>query len=227
MIISPDGTRLVYVASVAGGPPKLFTRRLDQPNATELPGTEGATYPFFSPDGQWVGFADPNNKLNKISVEGGAVVPLGDIARLGASWGEDGNIIVDQVVGNGMVLIPSSGGAATPVTELASGEVVHAYPQILPGGKAVLFTAYRGGPEVDKASIEVVSLADRRRKTLVRGGTSPHYVATSTGSDIWYTATRERLFAIPFDLNRLETRGTCRSDSGRGRIRDGYRRGSL
>ena len=61
VIISPDGTRLVYVASVAGGPQKLFTRRLDQPNATELPGTEGADLPFFSPDGQWVGFATPTS----------------------------------------------------------------------------------------------------------------------------------------------------------------------
>ncbi len=79
MIISPDGTRLAFIASVAGGPQKLFTRRLDQLNATELPGTEGATFPFFSPDGQWLGFGTLN-KLNKISVEGGAVVPLGDRA---------------------------------------------------------------------------------------------------------------------------------------------------
>jgi len=51
--ISPDGTRLVYVGIISGGPPKLLTRRLDQPNATELPGTEGAMDPFFSRDGQW------------------------------------------------------------------------------------------------------------------------------------------------------------------------------
>ena len=55
--LSPDGTRLVYSASVGGGQPRLFVRRLDQPNATELPGTEGAIRPFFSPDGQWIGFA--------------------------------------------------------------------------------------------------------------------------------------------------------------------------
>lgn len=87
VIISPDGLRLVYVASVAGGPLKLFTRRLDQPKATELLGTDGAVCPFFSPDGEWVGFGT-RNKLNKIRVEGGAVVPLGDITALGASWGK-------------------------------------------------------------------------------------------------------------------------------------------
>ena len=56
VVISPDGTRLVYVGTISGGPPKLLMRRLDQPNSTELPGTEGAMDPFFSRDGQWVAF---------------------------------------------------------------------------------------------------------------------------------------------------------------------------
>jgi serine/threonine protein kinase len=209
VIISPDGTRLVYVASAAGGPSKLFSRRLDQPNASDLPGTEGTVFPFFSPDGQWVGFADPNFKLDKISVEGGAVVSLGDNRAYGTSWGEDGSLIACQSLGKGMVLLPSRGGPATPVTELANGEIGHAYPQMLPGGKAVLFTAYIGGPEIDKASIEVVRLSDRRRRTLVRGGTSPHYVGLSNGSGHLVYNHKGTLFAIAFDLNRLETHGTA------------------
>jgi serine/threonine-protein kinase len=92
-------------------PRKLFTRRLDQPKATELPGTQGATAPFFSPDGQWVGFAAAG-KVNKISVEGGAVVPLGDNrAVAGASWGEDGSILVSEALGKGW-----SAGASPPVS---------------------------------------------------------------------------------------------------------------
>jgi serine/threonine-protein kinase len=91
VVLSPDGTRLVYVASVADGRQKLYTRRLDQPQATELRGTEGAGGPFFSPDGLWVGFYTPG-KISKISVEGGAVFPLSEILSfLGASWGEDSN----------------------------------------------------------------------------------------------------------------------------------------
>lgn len=92
--ISPDGTRIVYASSVSPASTiKLFTRRLDQPKTTELPGTEGASAPFFSPDGRWVGFLS-GGRLNKISVEGGAVVPLGGVATFGgASWGEDGSII--------------------------------------------------------------------------------------------------------------------------------------
>ena len=81
-ILSPDGTRLVYVSQG-----RLFTRRLDQPNATELTGTQGAYAPFFSPDGQWVAFFAPG-KLKKISVEGGAAIALCDTLRLaGAAVG--------------------------------------------------------------------------------------------------------------------------------------------
>ena len=87
-ILSPDGSRLVYVSQG-----RLFTRRLDQPNATELAGTEGAYAPFFSPDGQWVAFFAAG-KLQKISVEGGAAITLCDVSTAaGGSWGEDGNIV--------------------------------------------------------------------------------------------------------------------------------------
>jgi serine/threonine-protein kinase len=208
VIISPDGTRLAYVASLGGGPQKLFIRKLDRPNATELPGTEGAILPFFSPDGQCVGFN--LDKLNKISVEGGAVVPLGD-RDLASIWGESGSIAIGDYGsygGRGLTLIPSNGGAARPLTDLASGEAYHFLPQVLPGGKAVLFTAYRGADaSVDRASIEVVSLADRRRKTLVTGGALARYVATSNAAGHLLYSHRGTVFAIPFDLNRLETRG--------------------
>ena len=87
--ISPDGTRLAYVS---GTPAALFIRRLDQPRAVKLPGSEGARSPFFSPDGQWVGFFI-DRKLNKTSVEGGAVVPVGEAPSFsGATWGENGII---------------------------------------------------------------------------------------------------------------------------------------
>ncbi len=205
--ISPDGTRLVYVASIAGGPLKLFTRKLDQTKAAELPNTEGAIFPFFSPDGRWVGFAT-QNKLNKIAVEGGAVVPLADIRTFGASWAEDGNIVADRMGNYGMLLIPSMGGPATPATELASGEVIHGYPQVLPGSDAVLFEAYKSpGDDVDKGTIDVIALADRRRKTLVRGGANPHYVAGPNGLGHLVYSNKGTLFAIRFDLRRMEARG--------------------
>jgi serine/threonine-protein kinase len=134
-ILSPSGTRLVYVSHA-----RLFTRRLDQPKAAELAGTEGAYAPFFSPDGKWVAFFAPG-KLKKVSVEGGAAIALCDANNArGGSWGEDGSIVAALTSSGGLSRIPSSGGMPTPATELAQGENTHRWPQGLPGGKAVLFT---------------------------------------------------------------------------------------
>jgi len=203
--ISPDGSRIVYLASVGTGQPRLFTRRLDQTKASELPGTSGATGPFFSPDGQWVGFW-AGGQFNKVSVEGGAVVPLaGAPASGGASWGQDGNIIASVLPS--LVRIPSGGGPFKKTTDLANGELAQTHPQILPGGKAVLFVAY---PTFDtaRAHIDVVTLADGSRKTIMPGGTSPRYLPTSGKTGHLIFVNKGTLFAVPFDPDRLETHGT-------------------
>jgi Tol biopolymer transport system component len=198
-ILSPDGTRLVYVSHG-----RLFTRRLDQTTATELAGTQGAYAPFFSPDGQWVAFFT-TEKLQKISVEGGSAITLCNATNgRGGSWGEDGNIIGTLSLNGGMSRIPSAGGPPTPVTDLQSGESTHRWPQILPGGKAVLFTASTTAVGFDAANIEVMSLADHHRKTLVRGGTFGRYLPS--GHLVYMN--RGTLFAVPFDVDRLEVRGT-------------------
>jgi serine/threonine protein kinase/Tol biopolymer transport system component len=197
-IISPDGTRLVYVSQN-----RLFTRRLDQPNTTELAGTQGALEPFFSPDGQWVAFF-AGGRLQKISVEGGSAITLCNAANAsGGSWGEDGNIIAALSITVGLSLIPSAGGPPTPVTELQNGENTHRWPQVLPGGKAVLFTAATTGT-FDTANIEVMSLADHSRKTLVRGSTFGRYLPS--GHLVYVN--RGTLFAVLFDVDRLEVHGT-------------------
>ncbi len=202
VILSPDGTRLVYVSQG-----RLFTRQLDQPKTTELAGTEGAFEPFFSPDGQWVAFF-AQAKLKKVSVEGGAPISVseaGGFAR-GGSWGEDGNIIFALSVTSALSRVPSSGGTPTPLTELAQGEVTHRWPQVLPGSKAVLFTAASSANGSGTANIEVMSLGNHHRKTLQRGGTfgrylpSGHLVYVNSGT----------LFAVPFDLDRLEVHGRLR-----------------
>jgi serine/threonine-protein kinase len=204
LAISPDGMRLVYAS---GTPARLFTRRLDQAKATELPGTQGAAGPFFSPDGQWVGFS-LGGKLNKISVEGGAVVPLADVIGFGgASWGEDGNIFVSDPL-KGLVRVPAGGGPPRMVAEVAKGEYALALPQILPGGKAVLFTNY-AALSANTASIQAVTLADHQRKIVVQGGTFPRYLATQNGAGYLLYTNRATLFAVPFDPDKLETHGTA------------------
>jgi Tol biopolymer transport system component/predicted Ser/Thr protein kinase len=198
-ILSPDGTRLVYVSQN-----RLFTRRLDQPKAIELAGTEGAAAPFFSPDGQWVAFFAAGS-LKKVPVEGGAALTICNAsAAQGGSWGEDGSIVAALTGFSGLWRVASSGGTPAPLTELGQGEVTHRWPQVLPGSKAVLFTANRVAATFDGADVNVMSLADRRTKTLVRGGTfgrflpSGHLVYINNGT----------LFAVPFYLDRLEVRGT-------------------
>ncbi|MEO8051597.1 MAG: hypothetical protein ABI833_14355 [Acidobacteriota bacterium] len=197
-ILSPDGTRMAYVSQG-----KLFTRKLDQPKATELAGTEGAFSPFFSPDGKWIAFFTVSN-LKKLSVDGVAPVILGATPNaFSGSWGEDGNIIASLNNLGGLSRIPSGGGAPTPVTELAPGELTHLWPQVLPGGKAVLFTSRSSHGD----NIEVVSLKDHHRKTLYRGGTFGRYLATSKGTGHLVYMNNGTLFAMGFSLNSLEVRG--------------------
>jgi serine/threonine protein kinase/Tol biopolymer transport system component len=204
LAISPDGTRLVYVASVAGAPLKLFTRRLDQSNASELVGTVGAGNPFFSPDGQWVGFHD-GTRLFKISVEGGAATPLMEVVIFaGAMWTNDGDLIVGSGLKQGLLRLPAGGGAPTSLIELAPGELFYTMPQLLPGGD-LLVTIYNSPPGLERAAIDVVSLRDRSRKTIARGGTGARYLPS--GHLIYTNAST--MFAVPFDLNARETRGTA------------------
>ncbi len=199
--ISPDGTRLVYAS---GTPAKLFIRRLDQPKATELPGTQNATVPFFSLDSQWVGFVS-GGKANKISVDGGAVVPLASVTNVSsASWGEDGSIFV--IASQKLLRIPPDGGPPETVAESGKGELSLGNSQALPGNTAILFAADNPGP-VDKTTINIVTRGDLERKTLVQGGASPRYLATSDGAGYLVYVNQATLFAIAFDPLSLTTRG--------------------
>ena len=202
VVISPDGTRLAFAS---GTPPRLFMRRLDQPNAVELPGTEGATSPFFSPDGQWVGFA-AGRGVSKISVDGGAVVPLGDVAAFrGASWDGDGSVVVAS--GRDLRRTVTSGAPqALALAVAGDGELGLYRPQILPGGTAVLFTVDNPG-DVNQSTIQVLTLADGQRKTAIRGGASGRYLATADGAGHLVYVNKTTLFAVPFDMTTLETRG--------------------
>ena len=204
IILSPDGTRIAYVSRN-----HLFTRKLDQPSATELVVTAGATSPFFSPDGQWIGFV-AGGKLKKISVEGGAEIALCDAGSsyTGATWGEDGDIIASLRVSGGLSRVSSTGGTPTAATEREGEERTHRWPQVLPGGKAILFTAADSTVGFDEGKIEVESLTDKRIKTLERNGTFGRYLAASGGKGYLTYVNRGTLFAVAFDVEKLETSGS-------------------
>jgi serine/threonine-protein kinase len=205
--LSADGTRIAIVEQVAAAEFRLATRRLDESEFEPLSGTEGAFMPFFSPDGQWIGFF-ADGKLKKIAVQGGAAITLCEApSPLGASWGDDGNIIAALNVGkSGLLRIPSGGGVPTPVTELnrEKGEVGHIFPQVLPGSRAVLFGS---GPEGPSGSIVVLSLQNGERKTLQRGVSLGRYL--SSGHLVYVQL--NTLFAAPFDLRSLEITGAPQS----------------
>jgi hypothetical protein len=158
----------------------------------------------FSPDGQWIAFESANSgQLSKVSVNGGAVVPVSPVytTDLGVGWGEDAGFIMSQG-GKGLARIGAAGGNPETFTEPSPGEV-HAYPRVLPGDKAVLFVSQAREADDDSKTIEAVTLADHRGKVLVRGGTSPCYLPTG---HLIYT-NKSTLFAVPFDLDKLEVRG--------------------
>jgi hypothetical protein len=203
VIVSPDGNRLAWVSRG-----RLFTRRLDQSKALELAGTLGAASPFFSPDGRWLAFFAAG-RLRKVSVEGGASITLCDAPQgRGGGWSEDGRIVA-SLDGNLLATISDAGGAPTPLMPLAQGEAQHRWPHVLPGSRAMIFTARpTSSTSWDDATIEVLRVPDGRRKTLQRGGSFGRYVAASNGDGYLLYVTKGTLFAVPFDVGRLEVRGT-------------------
>jgi serine/threonine-protein kinase len=203
--ISPDGRRLAYLASVSGGSTRLFTRTLDQPQATEVAGTEGVTNPSFSPDGQWVLFFD-GNRVKKVSVGGGAAVPLMEMAIFaGAAWADERTLVIGSGVEQGLVRASSDGGSVTKVLTPRGNEIFYAMPSMLPGGNEVLISVYSAPPNTDTAFIDVLSLKDGSRKTIARGATSARYLPS--GHLIY--SNRNTVFALPFDVERREPRGAA------------------
>jgi Tol biopolymer transport system component len=198
-IISPDGTQVVYRLRDGAGPVKLLARRLDQDRPTPLAGTDNASGPFFSPDGQSVGFFDEvRGKLRAVSLKEGNLVELCDVqAARGASWAEDGSIIASIEMRGPLYRVPSGGGTPQPITQLRES-VTHRYPQVLPGEQAVVFTANSSIGEFDQATIELQSLKTGKRSTLVRGGYYGRYVP---GGYLLYVR-NESLYAAPLDVGR-------------------------
>jgi len=210
LAISPDGKRIVYLAPTASGG-LLYVRSLDELIATPIAGTEGARgNHFFSPDGESVAFFTNDRKLKKVPLMGGTPITLLDTDQEGltGSWAE-GTIVFSQgPLGPGsridLYQVSAAGGEpeslAVPITE--KGERRYFDPEILPGGKAVLFTIRLDDNSYQTA---VLSLETGERKVLLEGGRQAHY--TPTGHLVYELFGTGTLMAVPFDLGRLETAG--------------------
>jgi serine/threonine-protein kinase len=183
---------------------QLYVRQLDTFQSRPVPGAEGAAFPFFSPDGQWVGFF-ADEKLKKVSISGGAPSTLCDAglfgAARGASWGANDTIVFSQA-GSGMFMVPATGGTPEKLNIVDAVPRGFANPHYLPGGEAFLFT---GSGEAGDRKIGVHSL-ERGESKILLSGTRVQYVPT--GHLIYSQAETPRtLLAVRFDPSRLEVTG--------------------
>lgn len=198
--ISPDGENTVYSA-VSEKMIMLYIRPLGQTEAKPIPGTEGGAMPFFSPDGKWIGlFAD--GKLKKIALAGGPPVTLCDAFPCGASWGSNGFIAFNN--SQTLSKIRQEGGAPEALTTLQKNEQFHLLPEILPNGRAILYTSCVGPGWYADWKIVAQSLETGRRRVVVEDGADPKFLPT--GHLLFVR--KGTLMAVPFDPDRLELRGT-------------------
>lgn len=204
LAISPDGRSLAFVATDSEGRNRLWLRPLDSLAAQALPGTEGATFPFWSPDGHFIGFF-ADNKLKKIEVSGGPPQTLCDASQeaRGGAWNRDGIIIFAPSFTDPLYKISSAGGPATPVTELDASlkETSHRLPHFLPDGRHFVYFARCSMKENEAVYVGLLDSKDRKR--LFAGDS---HVAYAAPGHLFFI--RERtLMAQPFSSDKLQFTG--------------------
>ncbi|PYO91089.1 MAG: hypothetical protein DMD66_00835 [Gemmatimonadetes bacterium] len=207
LAISPDGSRMAYI----GGPrSQLLIRARNQLHAIGVPGTEGATSPFFSPDGRQVGFL--RDYIVQIAPLGGGppiTVSNSLTGVSGASWGPDNFIYVDAIEdGVGLLRVEAKPGALPkPFTTLdtARGEIDHAWPDVLSNGKGVLFTVrFRGKNGKIRLSIAVADIPSGKHRVIVDDAMYARY---TTSGHLIYVTTNKTLMVVPFDQNSMKVTG--------------------
>ena len=198
MAVSSDGRRIVYAALQREGRTQLFIRPIDQDEPVAIAGTEGASAPFFSPDGRWVGFS-ANGMLQRVSLDGGAALRICETPSiLSAIWGGDDTIVFASAASPaGLWRVAAGGGPPERITtvDTSANEVQHAYPRRLPNGD-VLF-----GVITDRGwHLATLSLATKQVRALGQpgsGGAGAQYVQTG---HLVYASTGG-LVAVPFNVN--------------------------
>src|SRR5438876_9230964 len=216
--LSPDGSRLAYI----GGPrSQLLIRSRDQLHAIALPGTEGMTNPFFSPDGKHVGFLE-NGGVRIASIDGGPSIRLTHggpsitvtdrlTGLAGASWGADGMIYADNDGSNGLVRVEAKAGAVPnrfTTLDTANNEFDHTWPDVLPNGKGVLFTVTYSGKKGVKGrfsyAIAVAEIPSGKHRVIVQDATYARYASSG---HLLYVTDDKRLMALWFDQNSMTVTG--------------------
>jgi serine/threonine-protein kinase len=209
LALSPDGRVLAYAASAADGSSEIFIRPLDRFESTPVGGTKGGTGPFFSPDGQWLGFfVVAEGRLKKVALSGGAPVVICEAPDVrGASWGRDDSIVYTGQLDGGLLRIASGSRTPEELTKpsLDRHEKTHRFPDVLPNGKGVIFTI--GTHDITSfsdARIAVYEFATRQTKVLIEGGSDARYLPP--GYLVYGRS--GALMAVRFDAERLTVEGT-------------------
>jgi len=203
LALSPDGRYLAYVSEQDGL--RLAVRAMDGTDARVLPDTEGAAFPFFAPDGKWIGFF-ASGKLKRVPVDGGTVIIVLDLAAVGSgdggAWRSDDTIFFGA--GGEIWKISAAGGSPDRVTVIdpTTGEIGHHRPYLLPGGQTLLYTL-RYGSGWDEQHIVAQRLGSAERHVLIKGAATARYA--STGHLVYTRA--GTMMAVHFDASRLEVSG--------------------
>lgn len=204
--IARDASKVVWVGVSGSTVPALFVRRFDSLDVRRLPGTELASAPFFSPDGESVGFF-ASGHLRVASLRGDATVrDLADTGPgAGGTWLEDQTIVFASLPGGGLTRVPISGGRVEEVTAIdrRAGEGGHSWPFAIPGTHVVLFTLERDAHPWEEAQIVAYDLETKQRKVVLDGGTRPRYAA----GKLFFTRGTQ-LLSVPFDAKAIKVAGS-------------------
>jgi eukaryotic-like serine/threonine-protein kinase len=203
-VLSPDGRRIAFLAKSADGKGMLWIRPLNSAVAQPMPGTEGATYPFWSADSRYVGFFTVG-KLNKIDASGGPPQTLCDAAGgRGGTWNSNGTIVFARDVASGLMRVDAAGGTPVPVTTLGAGETSHRWPDFLADGNHFLYFAH-GSTSAD-SGIYLAALDSKERKLLLRNDSNAIYAVPG-----YLLFVRENtLMSQPFNLRSLALEGDAK-----------------
>jgi serine/threonine-protein kinase len=206
--LSKDGTKLAYVVN-HGTERSIFIRPLNQLEGTNVAGTERGSAPFFSPDGEWLGFA-ADGKLKKVAVKGGQPQTLCDVAVMpGATWGPDDTIVYSPNFNVGLFAISARGGKPRRLTTPNHGEF-HFLPDFVPGGKEVLFTIWNGASSsLDESKTAVLSLDTGKIRVILESGWSARY---APGHLLYLQG--ESWLSVPFDWKNLRVTGRPQEIAG-------------
>ncbi len=201
VVLSPDGTRMAFVARTGNGRQRIWIRSLDKFDAVPLAGTEDAERLFWSPDGRKLGFF-ANRKLLTIDADGGPTLSLADVTESrGGTWNQEGTIVFAPIWNGGLSRVSASGGPVAVVTRLddAGVESTHRYPSFLPDGRHFLYLARRAGVGTGtEPAIVLASLDSTERRTILQAASTVTY---ASGHILF--ARQQTLMAVQFDMDRL------------------------